>query len=125
MKMRAAVLVEHGPRESVCLDSVPVPEARDGWVVLRVRATSLNYHDIFTRRGMPGIRIPLPLIVGSDISGEVHELGADVEGWRPGDRVLVDPLPCEGTGYKFIGEQFDGGRAGVLCSSSQPTRSNP
>lgn len=110
--MRAAVIHGHGDRTATILEhDYPMPSAAPGWVVLRVRATSLNFHDIFTRRGMPGIEIPMPLIVGSDIAGEVVEVGKGVECWSAGDRVLVDPLPCAATGWKFIGEQFDGGRA--------------
>ncbi len=110
--MRAAVIYEHGDRGRTILEEAfPAPVAQPGWVVLKVRATSLNFHDIFTRRGMPGITIPMPVIIGSDISGEIHEIGPGVEGWAVGDRVLVDPLPCAGTEWKFIGEQFHGGRA--------------
>ena len=110
--MRAAVIHEHGDRDVIrLLDDYPEPQAKPGWVVLRVRATSINFHDIFTRRGMPGIRIPFPLIVGSDIAGEIVEVGPGVTGWSVGARVLVDPHPSEASGWKFIGEQFDGGRA--------------
>ena len=110
--MRAAVLYEHGGRDRIILEEdFPTPRARPGWVVLRVRACSLNYHDIFTRRGMPGIRIPFPLIVGSDLAGEIIEPGQGVSGWGEQDRVLVDPLPCQETEWKFIGEQLHGGRA--------------
>ena len=117
--MLAAVLHEHGDRDKIILEQdYPRPELRPGWVILRVRACSLNYHDIFTRRGMPGITIPMPIIIGSDLAGEIAELGEGVEGWAVGDRVLVDPLPCEGTGGKFIGEQFDGGRAEYCAAHS-------
>jgi len=73
-----------------------------------VKATSLNYHDLFSRRGMPGIRLPLPLIIGSDIAGEVVELGADVDAALHGQRVLIDPLLMS---HGMIGERWDGGRA--------------
>ena len=110
--MRAAVIHEHGDRAKIILEhAYPKPSPEPGWVVLKVGATSLNFHDIFTRRGMPGIEIPMPLIIGSDIAGDIHEVGAGVEGWSTGDRVLVDPLPCRATDWKFIGEQFNGGRA--------------
>jgi alcohol dehydrogenase len=110
--MKAAVIYEHGGPERTVLEAAyPRPTPKPGWVLLRVRATSLNYHDIFTRRGMPGIRVPLPIIVGSDIAGDVAELGDGVEHWEVGQRVLVDPMPTPGTEYRFIGEQFDGGRA--------------
>ena len=54
--MRAAVIHEHGGPGSVGIDNNfpdPTPEADD--VIVKIGATSLNYHDIFTRRGMPGI----------------------------------------------------------------------
>ena len=112
MTMRAAVVREHGDIDRILLEQdFPRPTARPGWVVLRVRATSLNFHDIFSRRGMPGIKLPLPIIIGSDIAGEIVELGDGTEGWAVGDHVLVDPMPVEATGFKFIGEQFHGGRA--------------
>jgi alcohol dehydrogenase len=78
-------------------------------VRVAVRACSINYHDIFSRRGMPGIKLPLPLVIGSDIAGEVVELGSGVTASvKVGDRVLIDPLlPAVG----LIGERFNGGRA--------------
>ncbi len=110
--MRAAVVHEHGGLDRIVLEEDwPEPDPEPGWVQLRVTATSLNYHDLFSRRGMPGIRLPLPLVIGSDIAGEVARLGEGVEGIALGDRVLVDPLlPSLG----MIGERWDGGRA-ELC----------
>lgn len=64
--------------------------------MIRVRATSFNYHDVFTVRGMPGIKVPLPMIIGLDMAGEILETGAGVDGKRKrGDRVLVNPLNRE------------------------------
>jgi alcohol dehydrogenase len=107
--MRAAVVREHGDIDSILLeDDFPEPELEAGFVKVAVKACSLNYHDIFSRRGMPGITLPLPLVIGSDIAGEVTEIGAEVEGVRPGDRVLIDPFfPGRG----MIGERWNGGRA--------------
>ena len=110
--MRAVLTVGHGARDQLRLATdFPAPKAEPGEVVLRVAATAVNYHDIFTRRGMPGIRIPLPVIVGSDIAGEITELGRDVTGWRVGNRVLVDPVFREGERFGMIGETVHGGRA--------------
>ena len=112
--MRAAVVYEHGPLGNIILEgNYREPTIRPDWVRLRVGACSLNYHDIFSRRGMPGIKLPLPLIIGSDIAGEVVELGSETRGVAVGDRVLVDPvLPSLG----MIGERYDGGRA-ELCAA--------
>ena len=118
--MRAAVVYEHGDRDVIRLvDDYPRPAAEPGWVVLRVGATSVNFHDIFTRRGMPGIHIPLPIIIGSDVAGDIVEIGDGVEGWSVGERVLVDPLPCEGTNGLFLGEKLDGGRAEFCAVHSE------
>jgi alcohol dehydrogenase len=90
----------------------PDPVAVEGDVLVRVRATSLNYHDVFTSRGMPGIKIPLPAIMGLDCAGEIAEVGAGVEGWSVGDRVLVDPRNRVDGG--LMGETMHGGLA-ELC----------
>jgi NADPH:quinone reductase-like Zn-dependent oxidoreductase len=44
-------------------------------VIVAVKASSLNYHDVFTRRGMPGIKVPMPAIMGLDVAGEIAEVG--------------------------------------------------
>ena len=87
--MRAAVVYEHGDRSQIVVEeNYPEPEVSAGWVKVAVRATSLNYHDIFSRRGMPGIRLPLPLIIGSDIAGEVVQVGADCDTVALGQRAV-------------------------------------
>ncbi|MGX1307243.1 alcohol dehydrogenase [Amorphus suaedae] len=111
--MRAVVLEEHGGLDKLnYVEDFPDPVAGEGDVVLRVRATSLNYHDIFTRRGMPGIRIPMPIIMGIDVAGEIVEVGPGVSDWKVGDRVLVDPINREEGG--LMGETVNGGLA-ELC----------
>jgi alcohol dehydrogenase len=111
--MKAMVLREHGGLENVRLESdFPDPVAGDGDVVVRVKATSLNYHDIFTRRGMPGIKVPLPAIMGLDVAGEIAALGPGVKGWKIGDAVLVDPINRVEGG--LMGETVHGGLA-ELC----------
>ncbi len=110
--MRAVLTMAHGDRSTLkSVDDFPDPVAADDEVIVRVAATALNYHDIFTRRGMPGIKIPLPIIVGSDIAGEIDEIGASVTGWSLGDRVLVDPVYRDGKRSGMIGEVAHGGRA--------------
>jgi alcohol dehydrogenase len=113
--MRAMVLRKHGGLDKLALESnFPDPEIGPADVLLRVRATSLNYHDIFTRRGMPGIKIPLPVIMGLDVAGEIVRVGSDVDGWKIGDRVLVDPLNRVEGG--LMGETTNGGLA-ELCKA--------
>jgi alcohol dehydrogenase len=111
--VRAIVLREHGGLEKLGVEAdFPDPKTGPGDVVVRVRATSLNYHDVFTRRGMPGIKIALPAIMGLDVAGEVAEIGPGVEGWKIGDRVLIDPINRVEGG--LVGETTHGGLA-ELC----------
>jgi alcohol dehydrogenase len=113
--LRAVLTVAHGDRSNLhVVDDFPEPVAAADEVVLRVAATALNYHDIFTRRGMPGIKLDLPVIVGSDIAGEIVALGAGVSNWRVGDRVLVDPVYRGGGRSGMIGETAHGGRAELV-----------
>ena len=70
----------------------------------------MNYHDIFTRRGMPGIKVPMPCIMGIDFAGEIAALGAGVRDWAIGDRVMMDPVDRVGGGG-LIGEMRPGGLA--------------
>ena len=70
--MKAAVVrVQGGPEHLAFETGFPDPEPGEGDVVLAVKACSLNYHDVFTRRGMPGIKVPLPIIMGLDVAGEL------------------------------------------------------
>lgn len=113
--MKAMVLREHGGLEKLGLETdFPDPKAGPGDVVVRVKASSLNYHDVFTRRGMPGIKVPMPAIMGLDVAGEIAELGPDVPGWKVGDRVLVDPINRVEGG--LMGETTHGGLA-ELCKA--------
>jgi alcohol dehydrogenase len=113
--MKAMVVHAHGgPEVMEFIPDFPDPVIGDGDVLVRVRASSLNYHDVFTRRGMPGIKIPMPLIMGLDVAGEIVEIGPGVVDWKIGDRVLVDPINRVEGG--LMGETTHGGLA-ELCSA--------
>ena len=108
--MRAVVTPEHGGLEQMVFQpDYRDPVAGPDEVVLSVRACTLNYHDVFTRKGMPGIRVPLPLVLGIDVAGEIVEVGPEVQGFAVGQRVLVDPIERVNGG--LLGESFDGGLA--------------
>ena len=107
--MKALVLREHGVGGLHYETDFPDPAPGAGDVVVRVRAAALNYHDIFTRRGMPGIKIPMPAIMGLDVAGEIAAVGPEVAGWRVGNRVLGDPINRVEGG--LVGETVHGGLA--------------
>src|SRR5215472_8839073 len=107
--MKALVLRRHGGVSDLEVDSdYPTPQPTEGHVVIRVRASSFNYHDVFTVRGMPGIKVPLPVVIGLDIAGEIVEVGPGVAGWKVGERVLVNPV---NKAKGLMGEMLDGGMA--------------
>jgi NADPH:quinone reductase-like Zn-dependent oxidoreductase len=107
--MKALLLRKHGGLDDLeVVSDHPAPKAAEGHVVIRVRAASFNYHDVFTVRGMPGIKVPLPVVIGLDMAGEIAEVGAGVAGWKTGDRVLVNPLNKK---KGLMGEMMDGGMA--------------
>ena len=107
--MKALLLRQHGGLEDLeVVSDYPVPKATEGHVVIRVRASSFNYHDVFTVKGMPGIKVPLPVVPGLDMAGEISEIGPGVTGWKVGDKVLVNPLNKK---KGLMGEMLDGGMA--------------
>jgi NADPH:quinone reductase-like Zn-dependent oxidoreductase len=98
-------------------------------VLVRVRACALNHLDLWVRRGLPGISIPLPHIPGSDISGEVAKVSELVTRVKVGQRVLLAPgLSCGQCAqcaagadnlcrkYTILGYMVDGGCAELVKS---------
>ncbi|MBC4017797.1 zinc-binding alcohol dehydrogenase family protein [Siccirubricoccus deserti] len=107
--MRALVLRQHGDLDRLALEAdYPTPKPGPGQVVIRVRASSFNYHDVFTVKGMPGIKVPMPVVIGLDMAGEIAELGPEVAGWSTGERVMVNPI---NKAKGLMGEMLDGGMA--------------
>lgn len=96
--MRAARLHEAaGGAELRVDDDVPVPQPATGEVVLRVKACGLNQVDLLTRDGQTPAAIPLPHTSGTEVAGDVVDVGEGVDRWRVGDRVVVDPILVCGT----------------------------
>ena len=108
--MKAAVIEKQGGIENIVYREFPDPVMGPGDLLVRVKACGLNYFDIFVRRGMPGLPVPMPWISGADVAGEIAAVGSDVKGWKVGDRCLIDPLTNEG----MMGEEVQGGFA-ELC----------
>lgn len=88
--MKAAVLHEFGGPEVLRYEDVSDPQPRKDQVLIRVKACALNHLDLWVRKGLPGVK--LPHILGSDVAGEIVEVGGYVTGFQPGQRVLVAPM---------------------------------
>src|SRR5206468_535395 len=93
--MKAVLIRKHGGSEVLEIADLPKPKADVGQVLLRVMAAGMNHLDTWVRRGMPGVTLPLPMILGSDAAGVIEAAGPGVAGVKPGDRVFVSPgLSC-------------------------------
>ncbi|HYL72850.1 MAG TPA: zinc-binding dehydrogenase [Bryobacteraceae bacterium] len=88
--MKAIRIHEYGGPEVLRLEDIEIPKPKANEVQLRVRACALNHLDLWIRQGMPKVRT-LPHILGSDISGEITEVGELCERIKPGQRVLLAP----------------------------------
>ncbi len=95
--MQAVYIESHGGPEVLTFGECPEPAMEPHQVKVRVRAAALNRLDLYTREGGRGLRreFPPPLILGGDCAGDVVEVGAQVSGFSPNDRVVINPrLTC-------------------------------
>jgi NADPH:quinone reductase-like Zn-dependent oxidoreductase len=123
--MKAVRFHEHGTPDVLRYEEAPDPTPQPGWAVVGVRACALNHLDLWERRGIERVRLPLPHISGSDVAGEVEDAGGGAV--PAGTRVLVYPgLSC-GTcsacadgrenlcpSFDVLGLQSDGGYAELV-----------
>src|SRR5260221_12200239 len=89
--MRAVIFEQHGGPEVLKFTEVADPEVKANEVLVEVRACALNHLDVWVRGGLPGIKIPLPHILGDDDAGVVREIGALVTWVKPGDEAMIQP----------------------------------
>jgi NADPH:quinone reductase-like Zn-dependent oxidoreductase len=88
--MKAIRIHEFGGPEVLRYEDVPDPQPRKDQVLVRVKACAMNHLDIWVRKGLPGVK--LPHILGSDVAGEIVEVGEYVTGFKVGQRVLLAPM---------------------------------
>ena len=73
--MKVARIYRHGGPDEIVYEDAPEPKIKANEVLIRVRAAGLNHLDLFVRSGIPGLKFPMPHILGSDVAGEVVEVG--------------------------------------------------
>ena len=88
--MKAVRIHEFGGPEVLRYEDVPDPTPRKDQVLVRVRACAMNHLDLWVRKGLPGVS--LPHILGSDVAGEIVEVGEYATGFKPAQRVLFAPM---------------------------------
>jgi len=104
--MRALVMREHGDLSVLALVDRPLPSLeRPGDVRVSLKAAALNHLDLWTLRGLPGLTLDMPHVLGGDGAGVVEEVGEDVSTVAVGDRVLLNPgVSCHRCDYCRAGE---------------------
>ncbi len=87
--MKAVLCKQFGPPDALVLEDLPSPRAGPGEVVVQVKAASVNFPDVLIIQNKYQFKPPLPFSPGSELAGVVKEVGAGVEGWRVGDKVIA------------------------------------
>ena len=125
--MKAIRFHQYGGTEVLQYEDAPEPQPRKDQVLVRVKACAMNHLDVWVRKGVT--RSPLPHIPGSDVAGEVVEVGEYVTGIKPGQRVLLAPMVycghCEACvsgiqnqcrQYSVLGNAVDGGDCELMAA---------
>ena len=136
--MRAVRFHEHGDRDVLRLEHVPIPQPDPDEVRIKVHACALNWLDVGIRRGPQFGALPLPLTTGVDTSGIIDAVGSNVTGWCPGDEVtLYSLVTCGDCEYcragdvtvcpehQIIGEHTDGGLAEYMLAPARNLIAKP
>src|SRR5918999_158438 len=87
--MKAVLCKQFGPPDSLVVEELASPRAGPGEVVVAVKAASVNFPDVLIIQNKYQFKPPLPFSPGSELAGVVKELGAGVQGFRPGDKVMA------------------------------------
>ncbi|MHA1614529.1 MAG: zinc-binding dehydrogenase [Candidatus Thorarchaeota archaeon] len=131
--MKATVFHEHGGPDVLSYEDIDTPTIRENQVLIKVKNVALNHLDLFVRGGIPGLKLEMPHILGSDISGEITEVGSKVsDPLEIGQKIIVDPGVSCGvcefcsngqesmcSTYGIIGEHYRGGYAEYLNVDAQ------
>lgn len=133
--MKAIVFENHGGLEAIQYKDVPEPVIKPSEALIRIKATALNYNDIWARQGLPGMEFILPHTPGSDAAGVVEAVGSEVNNVKVGDEVVVnasfscgncyycvngEPMFCEN--FKIWGFQTGPLRGGEAEYAAVPAR---
>ncbi|MEO9277752.1 MAG: alcohol dehydrogenase catalytic domain-containing protein, partial [Nitrososphaera sp.] len=109
--MKAVVYESYAPNDDyksiLQVKEVPDPKPKPNEVIIKVKAAACNYNDLWGMRGKP-VPVPLPHISGSDIAGDVVEVGNEVQNLKIGDRVVSHSnLSCRVCQACTDGREFD------------------
>ena len=89
--MKAVRIYEHGGLNKLIYDELTQPDCTSDKVKIQIKASALNHLDIWVRIGMPRLPVPFPIILGSDGSGTIVEVGANINNYYKGMNVVIQP----------------------------------
>ena len=89
--MKAALIDCHGSADVLRYKDIEQPICTPDKIKIQIKASSINHLDIWVRKGMSGTKTPFPLVLGSDGSGIVTEVGSNVASVSIGDKVVIQP----------------------------------
>ncbi|MCB0416309.1 MAG: zinc-binding dehydrogenase [Bdellovibrionaceae bacterium] len=121
--MLAAYLNKFGGPEVLEVGNLRAPGVADNEVRVAIRSSALNHLDIWVRKGLPGLKVEFPHILGGDASGLVEAVGKNVKDLFIGDEVIVHPglstAPWEeveslASDYRILGEHVNGTNAEMV-----------
>lgn len=132
VNVHAIRIHEHGGIDKVVVDEIHAPVPKSDEVLVKIKSTSVNHLDIWVRNGFRNVRLPLPLILGSDGAGTIADIGNEIYDLKIGERVLISPSTscgrCEQclngkdnlcADYKILGEHCDGVDAELVTSKRE------
>jgi NADPH:quinone reductase-like Zn-dependent oxidoreductase len=105
--MKAVLFHEHGDPDVLTYSDLPDPSINPEQFLIEIKSVALNHLDLFVRKGFPGLKVELPHILGSDISGVIVDKGPKTSSkFDIGQRVVIDPsLSCKTCEFCIMGEE--------------------
>ena len=121
--MKAVRVHDYGDVGALKIEDLSEPLCLPGKVKVKIYSSSLNHLDIWVRKGSPGMELPLPLILGSDGSGTIVEIGSGIKEWKIGDDVVIQPgIFCGKCFYCTAGSENYCSHYGILGETENGTQ---
>jgi NADPH:quinone reductase-like Zn-dependent oxidoreductase len=131
--VKAVLFQKHGNPDVLSYSDFPDPSPTPDQILVEIKAVALNHLDLFVRKGVPGLKLKMPHILGSDISGVIADTGENVSSkFEIGQRIVIDPSvscnTCEFCirgeeslcpQYQIIGEHIRGGYAQFISVNEE------
>ncbi len=130
--MKSVFINQHGDESVLQYGDLPEPVAGPGKILVEIKACALNHLDLWVRGGLPALKLTMPHILGSDMSGVIAEIGAGISHLTVGQKVIISPgVSCgycehclSGSDnncreYGVLGEHRHGGYAQFIAVPAQ------